>query len=40
MVLSEKFDTKVSVISRGKRGRIAIEFAEPEDFKRIFDLIA
>lgn len=40
MVLSEKFDTKVSVISRGKRGRIAIEFADPEDFKRIFDLIA
>ena len=39
MVLSEKFDTKVSVISRGKRGRIAIEFADPEDFKRIFDLI-
>ncbi|MBO59855.1 MAG: ParB/RepB/Spo0J family partition protein [Actinomycetota bacterium] len=40
MVLSEKFDTKVSVISRGKRGRIAIEFADPEDLKRIFDLIA
>jgi len=40
MVLSEKFDTKVSVISRGKRGRIAIEFADLEDFKRIFDLIA
>ena len=40
MALSEKFDTKVSVISRGKRGRIAIEFADPEDLKRIFDLIA
>ena len=40
MVLSEKFDTKVSVILRGKRGRIAIEFADPEDLKRIFDLIA
>ena len=38
-ILSEKFDTKVSVVARGKRGRISIEFADSEDLKRIFDLI-
>ena len=38
-MLSEKFDTKVSVVARGKRGRIAIEFADSKDLKRIFDLI-
>jgi len=38
-VLSERFDTKVSVVSRGKRGRLVIEFADPDDLQRIFDIL-
>jgi ParB family chromosome partitioning protein len=38
-VLSERFDTKVSVISRGKKGRIVIEFADSDDLQRIFNII-
>jgi len=38
-VLSERFDTKVSVVSRGKRGRIVIEFADSDDLHRIFNII-
>ena len=38
-VLSERFDTKVSVISKGKRGRILIEFADSEDLQRIFSIL-
>jgi ParB family chromosome partitioning protein len=38
-VLSEKFDTKVSVVSRGKKGRLVIEFADPDDLKRIFNIL-
>ena len=30
-VLSERFNTKVSVVSRGKKGRLVIEFADPDD---------
>ena len=38
-VLSERFDTKVSVVSRGKKGRLIIEFADPDDLQRIFDIL-
>ncbi len=38
-VLSERFDTKVSVVSRGKKGRLVIEFADPDDLQRIFNIL-
>ncbi len=38
-VLSEKFNTKVSVVSRGKKGRLVIEFADPDDLQRIFNIL-
>ncbi len=38
-VLSEKFDTKVSVVSRGKKGRLVIEFADQDDLQRIFNIL-
>ena len=38
-VLSEKFDTKVSVVSRGKKGRLVIEFADHDDLERIFNIV-
>jgi len=38
-VLSERFNTKVSVVSKGKKGRLIIEFADPDDLKRIFDIL-
>ena len=38
-ILSERFDTKVSVVSRGKRGQILIEFADPDDLQRIFNIL-
>jgi len=38
-VLSEKFDTKVSVVSRGKKGRLVIEFADQDDLQRIFNIV-
>ena len=38
-VLSERFNTKVSVVSRGKKGRLVIEFADPDDLQRIFYIL-
>ena len=38
-VLSERFNTKVSVVSRGKRGRLVIEFADSDDLQRIFNIL-
>ena len=38
-VLSERFNTKVSVVSRGKKGRLIIEFADPDDLQRIFNIL-
>ena len=38
-VLSERFNTKVSVVSRGKKGRLVIEFADPDDLHRIFNIL-
>ena len=38
-VLSEKFNTKVSVVSRGKKGRLVIECADPDDLQRIFNIL-
>ena len=38
-VLSERFNTKVSVVSRGKKGRLVIEFADPDDLQRIFNIL-
>ena len=38
-VLSERFDTKVSVVSRVKKGMLIIEFADPDDLQIIFDIL-
>ena len=38
-VLSERFNTKVSVVSRGKKGRLVIDFADPDDLQRIFNIL-
>ena len=39
-ILSDRFDTKVQVTRRGKRGRIVIEYADSVYLQRIFDLLA
>ena len=38
-ILADKFDTAVSVVTRGKRGRVVIEFADEDDLQRIFNLL-
>lgn len=37
--LSERLETRVSVVARGKRGRIVIQFADDEDLGRIYELL-
>ena len=36
-VLARHFDTSVRVVSRGRRGRVVLEFADRDDLQRIFD---
>ncbi|MBJ32145.1 MAG: chromosome partitioning protein ParB [Acidimicrobiaceae bacterium] len=38
-ILGERFDTTVRVQSRGKKGRIVVEFADRDDLQRLFELL-
>jgi ParB family chromosome partitioning protein len=38
-ILSDRFDTRVRVQSRGRKGRIVVEFADREDLQRLFRLL-
>ena len=38
-ILSDRFDTRVRVQSRGRKGRIVVEFADGEDLQRLFRLL-
>ena len=37
--LSDKLNTKVSVVSRGGKGRIVVAFADMDDLHRIYNLL-
>lgn len=37
--LARQFDTTVRIVTRGKRGRVVVEFADRDDLQRIFDLL-
>ena len=37
--LGDRFDTKVRVDTRGRKGRIVVEYADREDLQRLFDLM-
>ena len=38
-VLARRFDTTVRVVTRGRRGRVVLEFADRDDLQRIFGLL-
>ncbi|MCH2438307.1 MAG: ParB/RepB/Spo0J family partition protein [Acidimicrobiales bacterium] len=38
-ILSDRFDTTVRVHSRGRKGRIVVEFADQDDLQRLFGLL-
>jgi len=38
-ILGDRFDTTVKVVSRGKKGRIVVEFADRDDLQRLFELL-
>ncbi len=38
-ILGDRFDTTVKVQSRGKKGRIVVEFADRDDLQRLFELL-
>ena len=38
-VLARHFDTSVRIVTRGRRGRMVLEFADRDDLQRIFDLL-
>ncbi len=37
--LGDRFDTKVRVVTRGRKGRIVVEYADGEDLQRLFELM-
>ena len=37
--LARRFDTTVRVITRGRRGRLVLEFADRDDLQRIFEIL-
>ena len=37
--LGDRFDTKVRVVTRGRKGRIMVEYADREDLQRLFELM-
>ena len=37
--LGDRFDTKVRVVTRGRKGRIVVEYADQEDLQRLFELM-
>jgi len=38
-ILSDRFDTTVRVYTRGRKGRIVVEFADQDDLQRLFRLL-
>tara|TARA_Y100000815_G_scaffold148635_1_gene134394 strand:+ start:30 stop:611 length:582 start_codon:yes stop_codon:yes gene_type:complete len=38
-ILSDRFDTTVRVHTRGRKGRIVVEFADQDDLQRLFRLL-
>ena len=38
-ILSDRFDTRVRVHTRGRKGRIVVEFADEDDLQRLFRLL-
>jgi ParB family chromosome partitioning protein len=38
-ILGDRFDTTVKVQSRGRKGRIVVEFADRDDLQRLFELL-
>jgi ParB family chromosome partitioning protein len=38
-ILGDRFDTKVRVVTRGRRGRIIVEYADGDDLQRLFELL-
>ncbi len=38
-ILGDRFDTNVKVVSRGRKGRIVMEFADRDDLQRLFELL-
>jgi len=38
-ILGDQFDTKVRVVTRGRKGRIVVEYADREDLQRLFELM-
>ncbi len=37
--LGDRFDTRVRVVTRGRKGRIVVEYADQEDLQRLFELM-
>lgn len=38
-ILGDRFDTKVRVVTRGRKGRIVVEYADRDDLQRLFELL-
>ncbi len=38
-ILGDRFDTKVRVLTRGRKGRIVVEYADRDDLQRLFELL-
>jgi len=38
-ILARHFDTTVRVVTRGRRGRVVMDFADRDDLQRIFGLL-
>lgn len=39
-ILGDRLDTRVRVVTRGRKGRIVVDYADQEDLQRIVDLLA
>ena len=38
-ILGDRFDTKVRVVTRGRKGRIIVDYADQDDLQRLFELL-
>ena len=38
-ILGDRFDTKVRVVTRGRKGRIVVEYADRDDLQRLFEIL-
>jgi len=38
-ILGDRFDTAVKVVTRGRKGRIVLQFADRDDLQRLFELL-